>query len=79
WAAAYADAGLEPLPMPYQGMVSSPVMAAALAAGRADVWGGFAGQGLGMIHAVRPAAAVLVDIVNGAERELARVRTLLEG
>lgn len=79
WAAAYADAGLEPLPMPYQGMVSSPVMAAALAAGRADVWGGFAGQGLGMIHAVRPAAAVLVDIVNGAERELARARTLLEG
>lgn len=79
WAEAYAEAGLEPLPMPYQGMVSAPVTAAALAAGRADVWGGFAGQGLGMIHAVRPAAEVLRDIVAGAERELARARTLLAG
>jgi NAD(P)H-dependent flavin oxidoreductase YrpB (nitropropane dioxygenase family) len=77
WAAAYAEAGIEPLPMPYQGMVSSQVTAAAMAAGRADVWGGFAGQGLGMIHAVRPAAAVLADIVAGAERELARAAALL--
>jgi NAD(P)H-dependent flavin oxidoreductase YrpB (nitropropane dioxygenase family) len=79
WAAAYAEAGLEPLPMPHQGLVSSPVTAAALAAGRADVWGGFAGQGLGMIHAVRPAAAVLADIVSGAERDLARAQALLGG
>jgi NAD(P)H-dependent flavin oxidoreductase YrpB (nitropropane dioxygenase family) len=79
WAQAYADAGIEPLPMPYQGMVSMQVTAAALAAGRADVWGGFAGQGLGMIRGVRPAAEVLVDIVEGAERELARVPALLGG
>ncbi len=72
WAAAYAEAGVEPLPMPYQGMVSSQVTAAALAAGRADVWGGFAGQGLGMIRAVRPAAAVMQEIVEGAERALRR-------
>jgi NAD(P)H-dependent flavin oxidoreductase YrpB (nitropropane dioxygenase family) len=77
WAAAYADAGLEPLPMPYQGMVAAPVTAAALAAGRADIWGGFAGQGLGMIHALRPAAAVLQEIAAGAERELQRARRLL--
>jgi nitronate monooxygenase len=70
WAQAYADSGLEPLPMPYQGMVSTPVTAAATAAGRADVWGGFAGQGLGMVRAVRPAAEVLRDIVEGAERAL---------
>lgn len=74
WAAAYAEAGLEPLPMPHQGIVSSQVTAAALAAGRADVWGGFAGQGLGMIRAVRPASAVLHDIVEGAERALLRTR-----
>ena len=79
WAQAYADAGLEPLPMPYQGMVSSQVTAAALAHGRADVWGGFAGQGLGMIREVRPAAEVLAEIVAGAERELARARALLDG
>lgn len=79
WARAYAEAGLEPLPMPYQGMVSTPVTVAALAAGRADVWGGFAGQGLGMIHGIRPAAAVLQEIVAGAERELARAGGLLGG
>ena len=72
WAAAYAEAGVEPLPMPHQGTVSSRVTAAALAAGRADVWGGFAGQGLGMIRAVRPAAAVMREIVEGAERALRR-------
>lgn len=77
WAAAYAEAGLEPLPMPYQGMVSTQVTVAALAAGRADIWGGFAGQGLGMIRGVRPAADVLQDIVSGAERELARAQGLL--
>ena len=71
WAAAYAEAGLEPLPMPYQGMVSTPVTAAALAADRAEIWGGFAGQGLGMVRAVRPAAAVLRDLAAGAERVLA--------
>ena len=65
--------------MPYQGMVSSQVTAAALVAGRADVWGGFAGQGLGMIQGVRPAAAVLEDIVAGAARELDRARRLLAG
>lgn len=72
WPAAYAEAGLEPLPMPHQGAISAPVTAAALAAGRADVWGGFAGQGLGMVRAVRPAAEVFRSIVEGAERALAR-------
>jgi nitronate monooxygenase len=71
WAQAYADAGLEPLPMPWQGAVSAPVTAAAMAAGRAEVWGGFAGQGLGMVRAVRPAAEVLREIAEGAERVLA--------
>ena len=80
WAQAYADSGLEPLPMPYQGIVSMPVTAAATAAGRADVWGGFAGQGLGMVRAVRPAAEVLRDIVEGAERALLeRAPSLTQG
>jgi NAD(P)H-dependent flavin oxidoreductase YrpB (nitropropane dioxygenase family) len=79
WAQAYVDAGVEPLPMPYQGMVSGQVAAAALAADRADVWGGYAGQGLGMIHAVRPAAEVMAEIVAGAERELGRAASLLRG
>ncbi len=43
WAAAYAESGLEPLPMPGQSAVAHP--AAALAAGRGDIWPGFAGAG----------------------------------
>ncbi len=71
WAEAYAEGGIEPLPMPYQGMVSGAVTAAGLQAERADIWPGFAGQGLGMIRAVRPAATVLADIVADTERRLA--------
>jgi NAD(P)H-dependent flavin oxidoreductase YrpB (nitropropane dioxygenase family) len=77
WAAAYTEAGVEPLPMPWQPMVSATVSVAALAAGRADVWGGYAGQGLGLIRGVRPAAEVMRDLVAGAERELARAAALL--
>jgi nitronate monooxygenase len=77
WAEAYAEAEIEPLPMPFQGMVSQQVTAAALAAERGDIWPGFAGQGLGMIHSVRPAADVLRDIVDGAESTLSRVGRLI--
>jgi nitronate monooxygenase len=79
WAAAYAEAGLEPLPMPHQSLVAAPVTAAALAAGRADVWGGFAGQGLGLVRAVRPAAAVMQDLVAGAEQVLGRAGGFVQG
>ncbi len=70
WTDALAASGLEPLPMPFQGAVAGPVLMAAFAAERADVAPGFAGQGIGMIHAIRPAAEVLRDIVAGAERAL---------
>ncbi len=72
WAAAFVEAGVEPLPMPLQPLVAMPVLAAARAAGRADVAPGFAGQGIGMVHALRPAAEVLRDLVAGAEEALAR-------
>lgn len=71
WADAWVLAGKEPLPMPYQSMVSGPVMAAGIAAKRQDIMPGFAGQGIGLIHAVRPAAEVMHDLVAGAERALA--------
>jgi NAD(P)H-dependent flavin oxidoreductase YrpB (nitropropane dioxygenase family) len=60
----------EPLPMPYQGMVASPVLAAANRAARGDVNPGFAGQGIGMIRAVRPAAEILRELAAGAEQAL---------
>jgi NAD(P)H-dependent flavin oxidoreductase YrpB (nitropropane dioxygenase family) len=77
WAEAYAEADIEPLPMPFQGIVSQQVIAAAVAAERQDIWPGFAGQGLGMVHSVRPAADVLQDIVDGAERTLSRAGRLV--
>ena len=72
WTQAWVDAGIEPLPMPYQSAVSSPVLAAAYAQERSDVAPGFAGQGIGMIQSIRPAAEVLADIVAGTEAALAR-------
>jgi NAD(P)H-dependent flavin oxidoreductase YrpB (nitropropane dioxygenase family) len=70
WTDALAASGLEALPMPFQGIVSGPIQAAAFAAQRGDVAPGFAGQGIGMIHAIRPAAEVLRELVAGAERAL---------
>ena len=70
WTQAWVDAGLEPLPMPYQGAVSGPVQAAAFRQGRGDIAPGFAGQGIGMISSIRPARDVLRDLVEGAERAL---------
>jgi len=71
WADAWVAAGKEPLPMPYQSMIAGPVMAAGIEAKRKDILPGFAGQGIGLIHAVRPAAAVLADLVSDAESALA--------
>jgi len=62
----------EPLPMPYQGALAGPVMAAANRARRGDVNPGFAGQGIGMIKAVRPAAAIFDDLVAGLDAALTR-------
>ena len=70
WTEAFAKSGLEPLPMPFQSAVSGPVQAAALAQERGDIAPGFAGQGIGMIRSIRPAAEVLHDLVEGAEKAL---------
>lgn len=72
WTDYWAREGREPLPMPFQGMISGPVMAAANRDGRGDVNPGFAGQGIGMIKAVRPAAEIFADIVRGAQAALGR-------
>ena len=72
WCDAVAGSGLEPLPMPFQPMVAMPVLAAAHRAERGDIAPGFAGQGIGMIRGLRPAAEVLLDLVRGAEEALGR-------
>ena len=70
WTEAFAESGLEPLPMPYQGQVSDPVQNAAFEQERQDIAPGFAGLGIGMIQSVRPAAEVMVDLIQGAEKVL---------
>lgn len=72
WTQAWQENGLEPLPMPYQSLVSMPVLAAGAVAGRKDIAPGFAGQGMGLIHAVRPAREIFEDLVRQAEETLSR-------
>ncbi|MGE0621228.1 MAG: NAD(P)H-dependent flavin oxidoreductase [Pseudomonadales bacterium] len=73
WTTAWEKGELEPLPMPLQSMISDPVMRAAAHAERADVCPGIAGQGIGMIKRVRPAAEIFREFVHGAELALGRV------
>ena len=77
WTDAWEQAEIKPLPMPYQGVVSGPVMAAASRTGRADINPGFAGQGMGLISAIRPAKDIFADIVSSAEASLERARSYL--
>ncbi len=70
WTDAWRHGDLEPLPMPYQSMVSDPVMQAAVRDEREDVYPGIAGQGIGMIKSVRPAAEIVADYVQGAVARL---------
>jgi len=79
WTDYWVREHREPLPMPYQGMISGPVMAAANRDKRGDVNPGFAGQGIGMIKAVRPAAEIFRELVYGAEQALNRSSNLLRG
>ena len=57
--------------MPFQSILAGPVQAAAMRQERGDIAPGFAGQGIGMIKQVRPAAEILREIAEGAERTLA--------
>ncbi len=70
WADAFAAAGREPLPMPFQSIVSGPVLAAGLAARRKDIVPGFAGQIIGMIKEVKPTAEVMRDLIRETEAAL---------
>ena len=64
--------------MPFQSMVSRPVLVAGMSDRRKRHRPGFAGQGIGMIKSVQPAAEVLREIVAGAERGAGLCRQLLQ-
>lgn len=71
WAQAYQDAKLDPLPMPFQSMVSGQILAAGQVAKRPDIAPGFAGQGIGLIKSVRPARDIFEDLLQGCKRAIA--------
>jgi NAD(P)H-dependent flavin oxidoreductase YrpB (nitropropane dioxygenase family) len=77
WAAAWEESGREALPMPWQTVVSGPVMASAALHERADVNPGIAGQGVGLAREIRPAADVLRAIAAEAEAALRRAAALV--
>lgn len=71
--AEWAAAGLEALGMPHQKVLFEDFVHAARAAGRLDLVSNPAGQVAGMLHEVRPAAAILRDLVAGAEAQIRRL------
>ncbi len=70
WTDAFAESGLPALPMPLQSIVSGPVLAAGMAARRMDIVPGFAGQIVGLIKEVKPAAELMRDLIRETEAAL---------
>ncbi|HXR34902.1 MAG TPA: nitronate monooxygenase family protein [Candidatus Binataceae bacterium] len=70
WSEEFEASGLKALPMPFQGMISASIMLAAEETQRADIYSGFAGQIVGMINEMRPAAKVLEAMVSQAHHIL---------
>ncbi len=70
WTEEFDASGLQALPMPYQGMVSGPIMAGATENNMAEIYAGIAGQIVGLIHEIRPAAEVVNQIVADCHRIL---------
>ncbi len=70
WTDEFEASGLDVLPMHQQLTLVDRVMRAAERDDRADVNPGAAGQGIGMVRGVRPAAEVFAELVRGARRVL---------
>lgn len=75
----WAEAGLEPLGMPHQKVLFEDFMHAARRAGRLDLVSNPAGQIAGMFDRTRPAAEILRDMAEGAERAVARLHGFTKG
>lgn len=76
WAELYERGELTALPMPLQSIVSTPVMASAIANQRDDVFAGFAGQGVGLVKDLVPAAQVFERLLEEATALLDGITTL---
>ncbi|MCH7800100.1 MAG: nitronate monooxygenase, partial [Chloroflexi bacterium] len=63
---AWENSGLEPLPMPLQGMLMADLSASAEKAGRHDLMFTPAGQAAGLLHESKPAAEIMAGLVDEA-------------
>ena len=73
---AWESADLKPLPMPLQGVLMDDFIAAADAAGRADLINNPVGQIGGMLKRRRPARDILMSMVHEAEGVLDRLQSV---
>jgi len=71
---AWAESGLPTLETPYQRILMEDFLAAALAAGRHDLFYNIAGQAGGLLKARRPAREIMTDLVDGAVDEIRRLQ-----
>ena len=71
---AWENSGLDTLPMPLQGVLMSGFNASAEKSKRYDLIFNPAGQGAGMVHAARPAAEIMADLVEETVGVLEGVR-----
>src|SRR5581483_6933378 len=71
---AWEASGLPTLPSPYQKVLMDDFNAAAAAAGRWDLHNNPAGEGAGLLRAIRPAAEIVDDMVCGACEALSAVQ-----
>lgn len=70
---AWAESGLDPLPMPYQWVLMDDFVASAEAADKIDLVNLPAGQIAGMLRDRKPARQIVEEVVNGAVDEIARI------
>ncbi len=77
WERDWEESGLEPLPMPLQGILAWELLDGAIQAGMAPFAGGRAGQGIGLLHEIRPAAKIVLDMVDDAAAALERLQDLM--
>jgi NAD(P)H-dependent flavin oxidoreductase YrpB (nitropropane dioxygenase family) len=73
---AWEKSGLDPLPMPLQGLLMADLVEAAWRTGRSELYFNPAGQIGGMLTETRPAARIMADLVEGAVETLERVHRL---
>lgn len=66
WTEEFDSSGLQALPMPYQGLISMPILEGARVGKRVDVYPGIAGQSVGMLRRIRPAREVVEDMIAEA-------------